>query len=148
MSISQFQNFRDLLLHCLKCHDTGDSQQALALIDEYLSDPRAKRSPDAFWSEYNVQQALGFRVSFTEKVAPASTPGAEERHLTFCRNQLNYWLSAAADSSARLALARFSAGDAEKGRAAAEEAVRFAGALGQLSATVAQAAEKARKASL
>src|SRR5258708_2561653 len=102
MSISQFQSFRDLLLHCLKCHDSGDSQQALALIDQYLADPRAERPPDAVWSEYNVQQALGFRVAFTEKVVPASASSAEERHLAFCRNQLNYWLSAAADSSARL----------------------------------------------
>lgn len=146
MSPSQFQTFRDLLLHCLKCHDSGDSQQALSLIDEYLGDARAERPSEAFWSEYNVQQALGFRVAFTEKVAPASSPGAEERHLAFCRHQLNYWLSAAADSSARLALARFSAGDAEGGRAAAEEAVRLWGALGQLSVTVAQAAEEARKA--
>ena len=70
MSISQFQSFRDLLLHCLKCHDNGDSQQALTLIDEYLGDPRAERPPEGFWSEYNVQQALGFRVAFTEKGCP------------------------------------------------------------------------------
>jgi hypothetical protein len=89
MSISQFQSFRDLLLHCLKCHDSGDSQQALTLIDEYLGDPRAERPPQVFWSEYNVQQALGFRVAFTEKVAPASASSAEERHLAFCRHQVN-----------------------------------------------------------
>lgn len=148
MSLSQFQTFRALLLHCLKCHDTGDSHQALALIDEYLDEPRAERPPDAFWSEYNVQQALGFRVAFTEKVAPASASSAEERHLAFCRHQLNYWLSAAADSSGRLALARFKAGNVAAGRAAAEEAVRLAGGLGQLSATVAKAAEEARKAGL
>jgi hypothetical protein len=148
MSISQFQSFRDLLLHCLKCHDSGDSQQALTLVDEYLGDPRAKRPPEGFWSEYYVQQALGFRVAFTEKVAPASALSAEERHLAFCRHQLAYWLSAAADSSARSALVRFKAGDVQGGRAAAEEAVRLAGGLGQLSATVAKAAEEARKASL
>ena len=145
MSISQFHSFRKLLLHCLKCHDSVDSQQALALIDEYLSDAWAERPVEAFWSAQSVQQALGFRVAFTEKVLPASAPAAEARHLTFCRHQLNYWLSAAADSSARLALARFKAGELEGGRTAAEEAVRLAGALGQLSATVAQAAEEARK---
>src|SRR5262249_52982307 len=106
---------------------------------------RANRPPEAFWSEYNVQQALGFRVTFTEKVSPAIAPAAEERHLAFCAHQINYWLSAAADSSARLALARFEAGDVDGGRTAAKEAVRLAGALGQLSATVAQAAEEARK---
>ena len=148
MSISEFQSFRDLLLHCLKCHDSGDSQQALALINEYLGDPRAQRPPNAFWSEYNARQALGFRVAFAEKVAPASAPAAEEKHLEFCEHQLNYWLSAAADSSARLALGRFKAGDVKGGRAAAEKAVRLAGALGQVSATVGQAAEEARKASL
>ena len=145
MSISQFHSFRELLLHCLKCHDSGDSQQALALIDEYLSDAWAERPLEAFWSAHSVQQALGFRATFTEKVLPASAPAAEARHLTFCRHQLNYWLSAAADSSARLALARFKAGELEGGRTAAEEAIRLAGALGQLSATVAQAAEEARK---
>jgi hypothetical protein len=29
MSISLFQNFRELLLHCLKCYDSVDSQEAL-----------------------------------------------------------------------------------------------------------------------
>jgi hypothetical protein len=145
MSISQFQSFRDLLLHCVKCHDRGHSQEALSLIDEYLADSRAERPVDAFWSEYNVQQALGFRVAFTEKVSPPAAQAAEERHLTFCRHQLNYWLSAAADSSARLALARFGAGDTDGGRTAVAEAVRLASALGQLSATVATAAEEARK---
>jgi hypothetical protein len=145
MSVSQFQSFRELLLHCLKCHDSGDSQQALTLIDEYLGDPRAERPAEAYWSEYNVQQALGFRVAFTDKVAPALAPEAEVRHRAFCRRQLDYWLSAAADSAGRLALARFSTGDAEGGRAAAEEAIRLAGALGQLSATVAQAAEEAAR---
>jgi|ERR1051326_2851119 hypothetical protein len=148
MSISQFQSFRELLLHCLKCHDSGDSQQALALIDEYLGDARPDRPPEAFWSAYKVQQALGFRVTFMEKVTPASAPGAEERHLAFCEHQLNYWLGAAAHSSAQLALARFKAGDVEGGRTAAKEALRLSGALGQLSATVAQAAEEARKHSV
>ena len=145
MSISEFHSFRELLIHCLKCHDSGDSQQALALIDEYLSDAWAERPLEAFWSAHSVQQALGFRVTFMEKVLPASALAAEARHLTFCAHQLNYWLSAAADSSARLALARFKAGELEAGAAAAQEAVRLAGALGQLSATVAQAAEEARK---
>ena len=148
MSMSEFKTFRDLLRHCLTCHDTGVSQQALALVDEYLSDARADRPPEAFWSQYNVQQALGFRVAFTENVAPASAPAAEERHLAFCQHQLKYWLSAAADSSARLALARFKVGDVKGGRVASEEAARLAGALGQISATVAQAAEEARKTSL
>jgi hypothetical protein len=78
MSIAHFQSFRDLLLHCLKCHDSGDSQQALAVIDKYLADSRAERPADAFWSEYNVQQALGFRVAFTGKVSPASAPAGRE----------------------------------------------------------------------
>jgi hypothetical protein len=65
----------------------------------------------------------------------------------FCKHQLNYWLSAAAESSARLALARFDAGDTDGGRTAVAEAVRLAGALGQISPTVQRAAEEARKAS-
>jgi hypothetical protein len=142
---SQFQTFRELLLHCLKCHDNGDSQQALMLVDEYLSVPEASRPPDQFWSEYNVQQALGFRVAFVEKTNPSDAPAAEERHLSFCNEQLHYWLSAAADSSARLAVARFREGNVAEGHKAASEAARLAGALGLISATVAQAAEEARK---
>src|SRR5262245_18896030 len=133
MSISEFQSFRDFLLHCLKCHDRGDSKQALALVNEYLSDPRADHVSESFWSAYNIQQALGFRVAFTENVDPASGPTAEEKHLAFCGHQLNYWLSAAADSSARLALARFKGGDVDRGRVAAADGVRFAGYLGMLS---------------
>ena len=101
MSISQFQTFRELLLHCLKCHDSGDSQQALTLIDDYLADARADRPPDSLWSEYNVQQALGFRVSFIEKIDATAALAAEDRHLAFCRDQLRYWANAAADSSSR-----------------------------------------------
>jgi hypothetical protein len=146
-SLSDFPTFRELLLHCLKHHDTGDSKQALALIDEYLADARADRPADAFWSEYNVQQALGFRVAFTEKAEPASAQAAEERHFEFCQRQLKYWLSAAADSSARLAIARFKEGEINSGRAATEEALRLSGSLGVLSVTVANAAEAARKTS-
>jgi hypothetical protein len=142
---SQFQTFRELLLHCLECHDNGDSQRALALIDEFLSAPQASHPADQFWSEYNVQQALGFRVAFMEKVDPSAAPAAEERHLAFCKEQLRYWLSAAADSSARFAVARFREGEVAEGHKAASEAARLAGALGLISVTVAQAAEEARK---
>ena len=141
----QFLTFRELLLHCLKCHDANDSLQALAIIDEYLGDSRALRPRDQFWSEYNVQQALGFRVAFAEKVDAKVMSVAEERHLAFCEDQLRYWLSAAADSSARLALSRFRTGDVAGGRGAAKEAARLAGGLGLISSTVAQAAEEARK---
>ena len=142
---SQFQTFRELLLHCLKCHDNGDSQRALMLIDEYLSAPEASRPAEQYWSEYNVQQALGFRTAFIEKIKPFDAPAAEERHLTFCNEQLHYWLSAAADSSARLAVTRFREGRITEGHKAASDAARLAGALGLISATVAQAAEEARK---
>ena len=145
MSISQFQTFRELLLYCLKCHDSGDSQQALALIDEYLSDSRANRPPESFWSDYNVQQALGFRVSFMEKMDPSTGAAAEARHLDFCRHAVQYWGSAAADSSARLAITRFGAGDVAGGREAAGEAARLAVVVGHISATVAKAAEQARE---
>jgi hypothetical protein len=143
--ISQFQSFRELLLHCLDRHNSGDSQHALALIDEYLGDPRASRPAESFWCEYNVQQALGFRVTFTEKLDALAALDSEEKHLDYCTHQVRYWLSAAADSSARVALARFRRSEIEAGRKVATEAVRFAGVLGLVSATVAAAAEEARK---
>lgn len=143
--IARFQTFQGLLIYCLKCHDSDDSQQALTLINEYLNDSRAGRPHDSFWSDYNVQQALGFRVAFIERLDAPATVVAEERHLGFCTAQLQYWLSAAADSSARLALARFRESDLEGGCEAAKEAVRLAGTLGLVSATVAEAAAEARK---
>lgn len=143
--IAHIQSFQELLTFCLKCHDSGDSQRALALIDEYLSDSRARRPHDSFWSDYNVQQALGFRVAFIERLDSPAKVVAEERHLGFCTAQLQYWLSAAADSSARLALARIRESDLEGGCEAAKEAVRLAGTLGLVSATVAEAAAEARK---
>jgi hypothetical protein len=143
--ISQFSTFRELLLHCLKCHDSGQSQQAFTIIDEYLADSRATHPAESFWSEYNVQQALGFRIVLAEKIDQATALTAEERHSGFCRERLEYWLSASADSSARLAMVRFRIGDVEPGRAAASEAIRLAGVLGMISASVAQAAEEARK---
>jgi hypothetical protein len=148
MCVSDFQTFRDLLLHCLKCQDKGDSQQALELIDSCLDDARPERPYESFWSTHNIQQALGFRIAFIEKVSKAPARAAEERHLMFCREHLDYWLSAAADASASLALLELKGDNPARGKSLAAEAVRLAGALGQISVTVAEAAEEARKSNV
>jgi hypothetical protein len=141
----QFDSFRDFLLHCFKCRERGDNREALRLIDEYLNDPQAARPYEHFWSDHNIQQALGFRIVFVQDVNPGEATLAEEKHLGFCQHRLRYWLSAVADSSARLALAQFEAGDRQAGEAAAKEAIRVAGLLGVVSAGVADAAAKARE---
>jgi hypothetical protein len=145
MRVSDFNTFRELLLYCMQCRDSGKSQEALTLIEEYLCDPRAERVPDSLWAEYNIQQALGFRVAFLENVDSSAALAAEERHLAFCKHQLQYWVSSAADSAARLSLSRFQTGDASGGREAAREAAQLAGTAGHISVTVAQAAQEARK---
>jgi hypothetical protein len=145
--ISPFDTFRDLLLHCLKLHDSGQSQEALAAIDEYLGDPRASKPSDPFWSDYNVQQALGFRIAFLEKADASASRSAEHKYIWFCTGHLHYWLSASADAHAHLAMSYFAAGLIPAGRKAAKEAIRLAGTLGEISGTVARAAEEVRKLS-
>jgi hypothetical protein len=141
----QFKTFSELLLHCFKCRDAGDSRQALEIVDDYLSDPQAARPHDTFWSEQNIQQALGSRIAFIQDIDPAAVPAAERRHLDFCEERLRYWLSATADSSARLGLAHFVAVNPEAGTRAIERAIRVAGLLGTVSPGVAEAAAKARE---
>ena len=138
---SQFQSFRELILHCLKCHQSGETCEAVALIDQYLSDHQVNPE-DVIW---NIQQALGFRALFLRDAESPDAIAAEQRHLAFCTTQLHYWLGAAADSSAEIALQQFRAGRNAEGHIAAKEAARFSGVLGNISSTVARAAEEARK---
>lgn len=139
---SQFQSFRDLILHSLKIHKNGDTLEAVAVIDRYLSEAQTERSAELIW---NIQQALGFRAMFLSEAESTEAIAAEEKHLLFCTEQLRYWLSAAADSSANLGLQHFRAGRIAEGHKAAKEAARLSGALGAISGTVFRAAEEARK---
>jgi hypothetical protein len=139
---SRSGSFAELILQCRKCHQNGDTLEAVALIDHYLSDAQAEHSIERIW---NIQQALGFRATFLSEAESPEAVAAEEKHLLFCTGQLRYWLSAAADSSANLALRQFRAGKIAEGHRAAKEAARLSGALGAISGTVARAAEEARK---
>lgn len=142
---TRFETFRELLLHCFRCHDAGDSRQALQVINEYLNDPQAARPHEPFWSEHNIEQVLGFRITFTQDLDPARTIAAEEKHLRFCEERLDYWLSATAESYAHCAMAHFAAGRIEAGQDATKHAIRLAGLLGLISPAVAEAAAMDRE---
>ena len=144
-SFVKFDSFRKLVLHCLECHERGESGAALELIDGYLSDPRAKEF-DAFWSAHHHGQALGWRSLFLEALSPEAAAEAVRDHLEFSRGQMLQWMNGTMELCSRVAIERFQNGDIEAGKALLLEAIRLAGVFGFLSPTTSRAAEEAKKA--